>query len=378
MSTVNIISNHLFSEWVTAKSKSIAAHATIRQAAACDWSPRQHRLIWVEAVYRLAVAALLPPLTSAASSLGREFDCLVQKLDDKNGQAQVSQAILAQLLQEVLFETFAHAKEELVGASRLGICVLERFELERTDVVGNLRKTVSRRRRIAINNRLLGQCELDGIMQRLGNQGLPIVVVNLDFIELLKVLEMIEQEDGQVSPDAIDRPMRREHVGIKLGFPVCEHSVSEREILKKNAKCREVLLPFLDVHAPISIVAVKQGRKVQGDVLQPFSFQSLEIVLLIPAKSITLLMKYKNYEVILGFRTGIAGFVNEYGEILHSPHAPNNKNAGGKPPAVGGPPCGEDHLIYTTRRLDHSILAKYEHMFSIIDTNICSPYGKAA
>ena len=215
-------------------------------------------------------------------------------------------------------------------------------------------------------------------MQRLGNQGLPVVVVNLDFIELLKVLEMIEQEDGQVSPDAIDRPMRREHVGIKLGFPVCKHSVSEREILKKNVKCREVLLPFLDVHAPISIVAVKQGREVQGDVLQPFSFQSLEIVLLIPAKSITLLMKYKNYEVILGFRTGIAGFVNEYGEILHSPHAPNNKNAGGKPPAVGGPPCGEDHLIYTTRRLDHSILAKYEHMFSIIDTNICSPYGKAA
>lgn len=59
--------------------------------------------------------------------------------------------------------------------------------------------------------------------------------------------------------------------------------------------------------------------------------------------------------------------------------APQNKTKmPGKTPAVGGPPCGEDHLIYTTRRLDHSILAKYEHMFSIIDTNICSPYGKAA
>lgn len=353
-------------------------HVIMRPAASCDWSPRQHRLIWVGAAYRLAMAALPTPRTYAVPSLGYELDCLVQKLDDQNRQAQALQTMLPKLPKEVLFETLAHATEELVGASRLGVCVLERFELERADVVGNLRKTVSRRRRVAINNRLLGQRELDGIMQRLGNQGLPIVVVNLDFIELLKVLEMIEQEDGQVSPDAIDRPMWREHVGIKLGFPVCEHSVSEREILKKNAKCREVLLPFLDVHAPISIVAVKQGREMQGDVLQPFSFQSLEIVLLIPAKSITLLMKYKNYEVILGFRTGIAGFVNEYGEILHSPHAPNNKNAGGKPPAVGGPPCGEDHLIYTTRRLDHSILAKYEHMFSIIDTNICSPYGKAA
>lgn len=363
---------------VAASSRDGITHATLRPAAACDWSPRQHRLIWVGAVYRLAVAALLPPLRYVASSLGYELDCLVQKLDGKNRRAQALQTMLPKLPKEVLFETFAHAKEELVGASRLGICVLERFELERTDVIGNLGKSIARRRCIAVNNGLLGQCKLDGIMQRLSNQGLPIVVVNLNFIEFLKILEMIEQGDGRVSPDATDRPMRREHVGIKLGFPVCEHSVSEREILKKNAKCREVLLPFLDVHAPISIVAVKQGREVQGDVLQPFSFQSLEIVLLIPAKSITLLMKYKNYEVILGFRAGIAGFVDEYGEILHGPHAPNNKNAGGKPPAVGDPPCGEDHLIYTTRQFEHSILAKYEHMFSIIDTNTCSPYGKAA
>lgn len=59
--------------------------------------------------------------------------------------------------------------------------------------------------------------------------------------------------------------------------------------------------------------------------------------------------------------------------------APQNKTKmPGKTPAVGGPPCGEDHLIYTTRRPDHSILSKYEHMFPIINTNICSPYGKAA
>lgn len=90
MSMVNIISNHLFSEWATAKSKFIAAHATIRQAAACDWSPRQRRLIWVGAAYRLAVAALLPPLTYVALSLGYELDCLVQELDNQGYQTQES------------------------------------------------------------------------------------------------------------------------------------------------------------------------------------------------------------------------------------------------------------------------------------------------
>lgn len=64
--------------------------ATMRPAAACDWCPRQHRLIWVGAAYRLAVAALLPPLTYVASSLGYELDCLIHELDGQSYQAQKS------------------------------------------------------------------------------------------------------------------------------------------------------------------------------------------------------------------------------------------------------------------------------------------------
>lgn len=353
-------------------------HATMRSAAACDGDLRQRRLIWVGAAYRLAVAALLPPLTYVASNLGYELDRVVRVLDGQSYQAQALQSMLAELLQEVFLKTPAHAKEEIVGTPRLSVCIFERLKFKCTNVVRNLGKTVTRRRRVTINDRLLGQCKLDGIMQRLGNQSLPVVVVNLNFIELLQVLEMIEQEDSQISPDAIDCTVRSEHVGVKLGFLICEHGVSKRKILKKNTECCEVLLPLLNIHSSISIVAIKQGRKVEGDVPQPFSFQSLEIIRLISSKLIALLVEHNGYEVVLGFRTGIAGLVDKYGEILHGPHAPNIKNAGGKPPAVGGPPCGEDHLLYTTRRVDYSILTKYEHMFSIIETNIRSPHRKAA
>ena len=62
----------------------------IRPAAACDCNPRQHRLIWVGAAYRLAGAALLPPLTYVASSLGYELDCLVHELDGQSYQTQES------------------------------------------------------------------------------------------------------------------------------------------------------------------------------------------------------------------------------------------------------------------------------------------------
>lgn len=62
----------------------------MRPAAACDWSPRQRRLIWVGAAYRLAVVALLPSLTYVASSLGYELDRVVQELDNQGYQTQES------------------------------------------------------------------------------------------------------------------------------------------------------------------------------------------------------------------------------------------------------------------------------------------------
>lgn len=55
-----------------------------------------------------------------------------------------------------------------------------------------------------------------------------------------------------------------------------------------------------------------------------------------------------------------------------------NKNAGGQPPALEGPPIRSIHLLYTTNQNVNSILPKIEHMFYTNNTNICSPYRKAA
>lgn len=73
-----------------ARSTTTRERVTMRPAAACDWCPRQRRLIWVGAAYRLATAAPLPPLTYVASSLGYELDCLVQELDNQGYQSQES------------------------------------------------------------------------------------------------------------------------------------------------------------------------------------------------------------------------------------------------------------------------------------------------
>lgn len=54
------------------------------------------------------------------------------------------------------------------------------------------------------------------------------------------------------------------------------------------------------------------------------------------------------------------------------------KTPGGNPPALGGPSIRGIHPFYTTNRNVDSILPNIEHMFYITDTNICSPYRKAA
>lgn len=69
-------------------------YAKLFPSAACGWNPRQRRLIWAGAAYRLAAATLLSPLAHTASSLGYELDRVLQELDTKlmqrNKQARES------------------------------------------------------------------------------------------------------------------------------------------------------------------------------------------------------------------------------------------------------------------------------------------------
>ena len=55
--------------------------ATMKPAATCNWNPRQHLLILMEAVYRLAATALLPPLAYVTSVLECELDRVIQEFD---------------------------------------------------------------------------------------------------------------------------------------------------------------------------------------------------------------------------------------------------------------------------------------------------------
>ncbi len=89
------------------------------------------------------------------------------------GSVCLSQELLPNLLQMVLFETAASSEKRLVG-SRGGVAVVFcRRQLDATDVVGQLKEAIVLRGDIAIGGGILGKRIFDSIMRNATNAGLP-------------------------------------------------------------------------------------------------------------------------------------------------------------------------------------------------------------
>ena len=373
MSTVNIISNHPFSEWATAKSKSIVAHATMRLVAACDGDLRQRRLIWVGAAHRLAVVALLSPLTYAASSLGCEPSCLAQALDDQSRQTQSLQAMIAQLLQEGLLEIAPRTKERQISLSLLMTLVFEGGMFDAACKIGDLGKPIGGWTGLAIYQSLLPERVLECSMQGIRYQSLPIIVVYLYGIKLLEPFQMLEQEFDEV---ALHLPPKRDAIG-EFALPIHKRLVAKGNAPDKRCEAEQIARPRFNVLIGKVPISVRQRHEVERLVLKSTFEKQPLIASDFLRDVIRLVVKHERQDVVLGVPAQIAGLIYEDGKLTHG-ESLQKQESRGDPPALDGSPCMETHHFYTTRRFGNSIIPKYEHMFSIIDTNICSPRRKAA
>ena len=288
------------------------------------------------------------------------------------------QEILPNLLEEVSLEVSLAAEEKLVGCRCLRIGVLDGRKLNGAEIVRNLREAIALRCRVAVDRGLLGEDILNCIMECLGNKGLSVVVVNLYFVELLQVIKMVEQEYGKIATNLLNDTSLSDRVVGQLVLFVREHSILKWQILEIDPERSEVLLPEFNAHVAICIVAVHKRREVQGNVLEALSAQGCFVAFFMSFKRIVLFMEDEADEIVLGFGPWVAGLIDKYGKLPHGTASFDTKNAEGKPPAFGSPPCEEDHLSYTTSRSAESIVGESEHKFVTIEANTCSTYREAA
>lgn len=264
-----------------------------------------------------------------------------------------------QLLEVVLLERPPLTKEHAIrGGGSMGM-VLERCKLKRADIVRELEETVVRRLCIAVDNSLPRQRVLNSVMKCVSDNGLPVVVVNLDLSELLEEVDVVENRQDKVSLHAAKKAL----IVCELTLAVGEGHVLEREFARHYTKTVKERFARRDPETLVVIVAVEEGPKVHRDVI---NLSDAEIGL-IRGQNLTdilgLIMQNDCDQVVRRRLAGIAGFVNKDGQLLHCCDLLVNKNAGGNPPALGGRPLREDHLFYTTGNALSSRCDYSKHMF---------------
>lgn len=352
---------------------SCAEQVIMRPAAACDWSPRQRRSIWVGAAHRLAVAALLPPLAYAASSPGCELDCLVHELDGQSYQAQALQTMLAEFLQEVLLEVTPATEECKIGFSLLVLLVLKSSKFDSAHKVGNLGKSVEIWTRFAIHQSLLRERIFKGTVQGSRYQALTVVIIDLHHFEPLKPLQFLEKEIDNISLHFLLKC----DATSKLTFAIHECLVAEGNVSDERGETEQIARPFLNPLIREAAVPMRQRYKMELPALQAPITKQLFVSGHFSRDIIRLIVENKGQDVVLGVRAKISGLINENGKLAHL-GCLQKQESRGDPPALDGSPNAETHHLYTTRRFDYSIVTEHEHMFSIEDANTCSPYRKAA
>lgn len=281
----------------------------------------------------------------------------------------------ANLPEVILLESAPAAKEFKIGLGLLASIKLNSRKLDAAYVIGRLRQQIVPWRCIFENDCLASNRALDGRVHCLSDDTLTPVVVNLYLIESLQVREMGSEVVHDIALDMLCKPAWR---GCNPSLLIAEARIGNGQLVEHHRKRNEQLQAVGDVFPFVAIVAVQKRTEMKGDlILTEFPEHSV-----VPGYGLielkALIMKDQNDYVVLGDTAGISRLVDKNGKIPHRRSPLKAKTPGGNPPALGGPSIRGIHPFYTTKRNVDSILPKVEHMFYIIDTNICSPYRKAA
>lgn len=275
----------------------------------------------------------------------------------------------------ILLESAPAAKEFKIGLGLLASIKLNSRKLDAAYVIGGLRQQIVPWRCVFENSCFASDRALDGRVHCLSDDALTPVVINLYLIESLQVSEMGSEVLHDIALDMLCKPA---WCGCNPSLLIAEARIGNGQLVEHHRKRNEQLQAAGDVFPFVAIVAVQKRTEMKGNlILTEFPEHSV-----VPGYGLielkALIMKDQNDYVVLGDTAGISRLVDKNGKIPHRRSPLKAKTPGGNPPALGGPSIRGIHPFYTTKRNVDSILPNVEHMFYIIDTNICSPYRKAA
>lgn len=253
------------------------------------------------------------------------------------------QQVLADLLEVVLFEAAPVAEEKAVCRPGIMSLKLHRGKLKGADVVGQLEKTVVFWRGVFVDDRVFCQNALDCRMERVGDNCLAVVVVDLDFVEGLEIRKMLVKEEIQV---ALHFMQERIHAG-RIGFFIGKRFVAEGKVLREDGELREHALSIVKRGVLVVLMSVQERPHMERDVWYPAICQNLSIANLMAVEVGALIMQDKGDEIKPGPGL-VPGFVDKDRQLAHCANPPIYKKCRGTTPGSGRPPFARRRPPYTT------------------------------
>lgn len=279
-----------------------------------------------------------------------------------------------QLFKRPLLETAPAAKELLVGCSRTVLSEPDCGGFEAADVVCCLRQPILGSICGAIYNHIFRKHMLDGGSNCPLYRCLATIVINLHQVKHLQEFDMTKHEVYQGFTHRLGDLSRS---AIFTHFEG-KNRIANRKMAKENTKAGEQLGSRLKGKALISVVAIHQGFSMKWDAWKALVMQSPLIMSDRFIYGIALIVQNQGNEIAPISQIVATRLINKNAELSSHVASLKIKKPGKTSPALGSPFLRSDWLLYTTNRNVYSIVPKVEHMFYTIDTNICSPYRKAA
>lgn len=220
---------------------------------------------------------------------------------------------LPDLLQVVLLEAAERAEEPVVGLGVLVGFEFECGELERADQICCLGESVVFRAAVLVHDGVGCQGVLDRVMQGLGDDVLPVVVVDLHLVETLQVFQIVEDQVDHIPL----HPRDECRVAIEIALVIGEGVVLDGHMLKHREERLQKALPVLDIHFLVIVMAVQERRRMQRDIRQPLVAQGFFVELDLPVDAGVLLMEHKGQKVVFRPGAAFAGPVDEQAYLGH-------------------------------------------------------------
>lgn len=302
---------------------------------------------------------------------GARTPCCGHGPDRRHLRFSLLQPLFAHLLQVVLFECGASAEENTVSCSLLLSIVFKGGELKAAQVIGELEETkrfrIDQPKDDGLVSQRLHESPADGV----GDNALPVIVVDLNLAKGLKVGQVNLQVPRQFLGEFLLEASRRFEVTLFVG----ESAVFEREIFCKSSKFGKQRFADIQAFDRIRAMAVHERRKMKREIGEVAVCEMGSVGLVARFNGIALIMHYEGHKIVARYAPRVPRFIYEYRKVshVHPPTVlrdgrgrqlregcaerssqicwmlgPAIKNAGGLPPALEGSSRKNHHVVFTT------------------------------